>query len=83
MNPTTIKLHGQNKITLPSSFRKRFPTKNFLAIDKGKELIIKPILEEEVDNDLVEFYEALSDSLKGKIKKQKSPQDYLKKIRDA
>ena len=82
MNSTTLKLN-QNKVTLPSFFRKRFKTKNFLAIDHGKELIIKPILEEELDNDLMGLFEALHDSLNGNVKKHRSPQEYLKKMKNA
>lgn len=83
MTAVTLLLHGQNKVTLPAFFRKRFPTKNFLAIDKGDALVIKPILEENLDNDIVEFYEALQESLSGKVTKQSSPKAYLKKIRNA
>ena len=82
MNSTSLKLH-QNKITIPSFFRKRFPTNNYLAVDNGKELVIKPILDSEPAEGLLEFYEALNDSLEGRVTKQKSPEDYLKKLRHA
>jgi len=83
MTSTTITLHGQNKMTMPISFCRKFPTKHYLAIDRGKELVIKPILEENIDNDLTDFFLALNDSAKGMVIKHKSPQEYLKKIKNA
>ena len=44
----TLKLFNTGQVTLPKAWRKKYETKNFLATETKKGLLIKPIVDDEI-----------------------------------
>lgn len=81
MTITPLSMHGQGKITLPAKWRRRYQTKLFIAIDKGDTLLIKPLLEQELVDDIDELKEALEESATGESKPLHSMDELFKKLK--
>lgn len=52
MTYTPLRMWGQGAVTLPKKWRDQFNTKNFMAVETKKGLLIQPVKEAEV-----EYYE--------------------------
>lgn len=55
MNTKVTKTTSKGQITLPSEWRKQFETNNFLMEIKANQIVVKPVLIEEISSEELIF----------------------------